>query len=249
VRSTRITTTSRTPAACRRHAAHVLLPTRGLDCSAVGSYWILPFHPNVVVLPQPQRPPSLSSSSPSLGQPHSCSFALPLSFVNTSAQSRSVAPSALQVLLLVFFFICYGIQPLHATKHHHQHHQWQALPKRNGSVFANGSMSLEEARDIVARFQKAMASANARILSNPRPNVHSVLNGSELVKIPQKAPPLDYQGSNSPLSELMRRIRRQMSLNQTVPANSSLAYSVPLEVVQAAQMVAEASPPSNSADD
>jgi hypothetical protein len=39
-----------------------------------------------------------------------------------------------------------------------------------------------------------------------------------------------------------------MSLNQTVPANSSLAYSVSLEVVQAAQMVAEASPPSNSAD-
>jgi hypothetical protein len=109
-------------------------------------------------------------------------------------------------------------------------------------------MSLEEARDIVARFQKAMAPANARILSNPRPNVHSVLNGSELVKIPQKPPPLDCQGSNSSSSELMRRIRRQMSINQTVPANSSLAYSVSLEVVQAAQMVAEASPPSNSAD-
>jgi hypothetical protein len=74
-----------------------------------------------------------------------------------SAQSRSVAPSALQILLLIFYFACYGIQPLHATKHHHQHHQWQALPKRNGSVFTNGSMSLEEARDIVARVQKAMA--------------------------------------------------------------------------------------------
>ena len=112
-------------------------------------------------------------------------------------------------------------------------------------------MSLDEARDIVSRFHQAMVPANARLLKNPQPNVRKVLDGSALAVGPQTPPPLAYEGSNSSSSLSTRQLRRQTPSNQTVPTNSSssLAYSVPPEVVEAAKIVAEASPPDTSSED
>ena len=119
-------------------------------------------------------------------------------------------------------------------------------------------MSLEVAEDIVSRFQKAMAPANAHILNNPQPNVHSVLNGTELEKTRQQAPPLDYgesdSNSSSPGSSTRRsfQFRRDSGTNRTVTSNSSStqqAYTIPPEVVEASRIVAEASPPDSSSED
>ena len=172
-----------------------------------------------------------------------------------SSRSTSLAPSALRALLLTFLIVCYGIQTCHAARsipnpEPSQEGSHHSLYKGNGSTFTNDSMSLEEARDIVSRFQQAMAPINAHILKNPRANNYTILNGSELAKVPQQPPPLDYGGSNNSTSQYTHRVKRQNTSNQTIPTNSSsLAYSIPPEVLEAAKLVAEASPPLTPSED
>lgn len=167
--------------------------------------------------------------------------------------SSSDAPSIVQTLFLLFLLFCFGIQPIlaaashHGHGHGHIHDHYHLISKRNGSHSSNASMSLAEAQSIVSQFQEAMAAANARILKNPSPNIHQTLNASTLEQQRENAPYLAYGKSNDSSTMSARRLRHRDSLSQTPTTNSSsLTYTIPPEVVAAARLVAEASPPDAS---
>lgn len=162
-------------------------------------------------------------------------------------------------IVFLILFCCGGIQIAAASEantphsyhgNHGGHHHLHALSRRNASLESNStSPSLKEAREIVSRFQAAMAHANAAIVQNPRPNNNTVLHGDALEQIKKLAPPLSYNNTN-PASPPTSNFRRDTasSQNQTTASYGNFtnqAYTIPPEVVEAARLVAEATPPNH----
>jgi hypothetical protein len=110
--------------------------------------------------------------------------------------------------------------------------------RRNASL--TGNMTLEAARQLLAQGQAAMVRANTLILENPRSNSYQVKNSTELEKTREPAPPLDYSNSTVPAFR-----RRQYNGNGTAyggnSSSSTLSYTIPPELAEAARIVAEAS--------
>lgn len=118
-------------------------------------------------------------------------------------------------------------------------------------------MSLDDAQQIVASFQKAMGEANAAIRENPRKNDYAIWNKTAIEEAIKPAPYLEYSSGNATLSENLKLRRslwsRQLSSNDTASPprtsnSSSLSYTIPPEVVEAARVLAEANPPDTSSD-
>lgn len=113
------------------------------------------------------------------------------------------------------------------------------------------NITLGDEKDIVAKFHEAMAIANAGIRENPRTNIYTVYNKSDIQDAVKPAPYLEYDTTNSTTAQKLRRSlwRRQLS-NETSPRNSSTqSYTIPPEVVEAARILAEAYPPDASANE
>lgn len=111
-------------------------------------------------------------------------------------------------------------------------------------------MTLDEAKDIVSKFQEAMARANAAIRENPHRNNYTVYNKTDIQDAAKPAPYLTYDSGTNISSDATRRLRHRVVYNDTAPTNSSgLSYTIPPEVVEAARLVAEAHPPDASADE
>lgn len=169
---------------------------------------------------------------------------------------RKRFPSFVSILFLLFLVNIFTI-PVTAKKAHAHARAHHAVARRNATLFTNGTMSLTEAKAIVSLAHSAMATANAKILKNPQPNVHQLLNSSGLERSRQRAPPLDYLGAgslNSTSSELSRKyLKRKRATNATESSfsnsSSTFTYTLPPEVVEAARIVAEASQHSTADDD
>lgn len=136
----------------------------------------------------------------------------------------------------------------HHSSHHHAHAQ---LHDRSANSTTDGwGISLEEAKDIIAKFQESMATANAASRKNPRLNNYTVFSKTEVQQAVKPAPYLPYDTGNSTAA---RRLRRQLSNstdNIAASGNSSVttSYTIPPEVVEAARILAEANPPDTSSD-
>lgn len=117
--------------------------------------------------------------------------------------------------------------------------------KRFTNSTLNGTLTVEQAREIIAKAQLAMEIANELKLQHPVFNTYEFGNTSTSEVI--LAPPLDYESvTNDTLSRKRSRVRR--SLNETTNTNSTEAYtySIPAELALAARIVAEAEPGSPS---
>ncbi|KAL6401099.1 putative glucan 1,3-beta-glucosidase [Ilyonectria robusta] len=142
-------------------------------------------------------------------------------------------------MLLSLFLLVFST-PLFASAstHHHDHSKHSHL---HGSHKRSDHGSLEEARELLARGQAAMARANHAIVSNPRPNRLEVLNSTELSRARKPPPLLDYSG-NATASSLKFRRGDGASGNGT---EGDMRYTVPDELIEAARLLSENWSPSD----
>lgn len=105
----------------------------------------------------------------------------------------------------------------------------------------HGNLTLEDAMRLVEQGQKAMAKANAAIVSEPQKNRYEVLDSTEITKVKEPAPYLDYTNTTS--ASLRRRYVNGTSTSTNSTRTQWRSYLVPPELAQAARIVAEASPP------
>ncbi len=141
----------------------------------------------------------------------------------------------------------------HAPRHGSHHHAAHAAFQRRNSTATAGDgthMTLDDARELVAQFQQAMAQANAANQQNPRANNYTIYNKTDVEAAAKPAPYLEYS-SNSTAAKKRRRAvwRRQVSNNTAATNSPTLSYTIPPEVAEAARTLAEANPPDTSSEE
>jgi hypothetical protein len=143
------------------------------------------------------------------------------------------------ILLICFLFLCFvsccnAMGPAHHGHHHHHQNKRRAgsdttyasLTPISQAAAASSTMSLEEARDKVEQALKVLTTVNKDLTSNPQRNTYQFQNESS-IKANKQAPPLQYQNSNI--------AARSTNMGQNEPK----AYTIPVELVEAARIVAE----------
>ncbi|WYZ42188.1 hypothetical protein EsH8_V_001083 [Colletotrichum jinshuiense] len=158
--------------------------------------------------------------------------------------------------LLVFFLVTFLFvaQPLVAHSHNHRSHEkaHQLIHEHHArsdesSQASNGTAAAVpgSAKDIIARFQQAMAVANQAILEAPKVNVPEVQNSTTRRRKRTKAKPLDYSGDFQ--KHANGTVFRRASNETSGPGSNSTtftreSYTVPADVAEAARVLAEANP-------
>lgn len=124
----------------------------------------------------------------------------------------------------------------HHGHHHHQNKRragsdttYASLTPISQAAAASPTMSLEEAREKVEQALKALTTINKDLTSNPQRNTCQFQNEST-IKANKQAPPLQYQNSSI--------TTRSINTGQ----NQTNAYTIPVELAEAARIVAESTP-------
>lgn len=136
-------------------------------------------------------------------------------------------------MLLPFFHLMFCTSLLASASTHHDDDSKHS--HLLGSHTQSDDGSIEEARELLARGQAAMARANHAIVSNPRPNRLQVLSSTELFRARKPPPPLGYHG-NATASSL--RVRGEDGANGS-RTEGDMRYAVPDELIEAARLLSE----------
>lgn len=115
------------------------------------------------------------------------------------------------------------------------------------------NLTLVDAQRIVSSFHDAMAKANAARKERPSGNNYTLYTQTDIEEAVKPAPYLEYDTINSTVAQTLRKrlLGRQLS-NHTVPESgnsTSLSYTIPPEVAEAARVLAEANPPDTSSSE
>ncbi|KAK4238207.1 pectate lyase superfamily protein-domain-containing protein [Achaetomium macrosporum] len=158
----------------------------------------------------------------------------------------ALAPHRLVLFFLVSFL--YVVQLVEAQSHHHgapdETHRLLHAKANTSTLSPNGTAATVEgsAKDVIARFQRAMAVANEAILKAPKENVAKVQNSTTRQRKRTKARPLDYSGDFH--QHANGTVSRRGGGNGTSTGATFIreSYTVPSEVAEAARIMAEANP-------
>ena len=137
----------------------------------------------------------------------------------------------------------------HYQGHSHLHRHADSEKTVERRLDSNATGSLADAEAILAQAMVAVAAANKLRLENPQRNQYVFRTAPEILSSLGVAPPLDYgqNGTVSAKRHLHHRSANVSSVSASVSSsNSSYAYTISAELAEAARIVAESKPPTES---
>jgi hypothetical protein len=157
-------------------------------------------------------------------------------------------------LLLSILGLVLLLNHCHAAGHgHHEQHKHLhrgsapavGIHASSNNTISNSSLTNPEM--MVKNALESLARMNKGRLENPQQNRYQFQNISTIEDTKAKAPPLDYSNKNNTnASETNGRARRALNLKDPADSSKAYSYSIPPELVEAARVVAESTPPSHS---
>lgn len=145
-------------------------------------------------------------------------------------------------------FISFSSASEPGAKFHYRHiHHHRAA--NNATLHSNiSNINTNEAKTMIACAQEALAIANKRRIDNIQLNIYAFQNRTTIESY-VAAPPLAYNNSldlNSTNAKIGTRTSKAFNASAITSTQDHWSYSLPLELIEAARIVAESEPPAPS---